>query len=438
VKDTFYGARALSRAGNDHEAIKRYEGLLKRYPGSGYGEEALYLVGRLHYIIGEWAKAANAYNRYLVRYSKRGQFLKTARYELAVSRLAQKDFAKAETGFDRLVKEEDDRRLLASYRQLLGVARLQTNKDAGKKDLLRVIDEEPLSFAALAARARLEKAGETAPDPLPQDGKDEPPASELSVNLPEKVQLLLRAGLDAEAEAALEGDEQVLRLRHRPREYESLCLAYSEMNTAARRYRVGQQAARWSLLVKPPTQNSRWLWDCVYPRPYSAIVQRVENEFKLPPHLIHSVMRQESTFLPTVVSPANAVGLMQLIEPTAKRVGAALSIQYEPELLRIPSYNIRFGGYYLRRVLDTFGQHVTLAAAAYNAGPIAVSRWLESGEDLPLDVFVARIPYRETRTYVNRVVANLARYAYLDRGKAGVFGLDLEIEKGLRSPPDAY
>jgi soluble lytic murein transglycosylase len=129
---------------------------------------------------------------------------------------------------------------------------------------------------------------------------------------------------------------------------------------------------------------------------------------------------------------------MQLIEPTARRVGEALKVEYEADLLRIPSYNIRFGGYYLRRVLDTFGQRVALAAAAYNAGPSAVSRWLESGERLELDVFVARIPYRETRTYVHRVMGNLARYAYLEKGVDGVVDLELRIEKGLRSGPDAY
>lgn len=438
IKDTFYAARALSRAQEDRKAIERYEQLLKRYPGSGYSEEALHNIGRLWYVIGDWAKAAAAYNRYLTRYRRGGKFLETARYELAVARLGQKDFGKADTGFTRLLQAETDRELGARYRELLGVARLGANKKKeAKADLSRVIEEAPLSFPALAAKSRLESMGEKPPRIMPVAPQSKP-KEPLSVALPEKVELLVKAGLDQDAESMLEQQENVLKTLHRPREYESLCQAYSSLTTAARRYRVGQQAARWSVLVKPPTETSRWLWDCVYPRPYEGIVDRVEKEFDLPPHLIHSVMRQESTFLPTVVSPANAVGLMQLIEPTARRVGEALDIEYQPELLRIPSYNIRFGGYYLRRVLDTFGQRVALAAAAYNAGPDAVSRWLESGEELGLDVFVARIPYRETRTYVYRVIGNLARYGYLDKGEEGVFDLELRIEKGLRSGADAY
>jgi soluble lytic murein transglycosylase len=83
-----------------------------------------------------------------------------------------------------------------------------------------------------------------------------------------------------------------------------------------------------------------------------------------------------------------------------------------------------------------FQGNLPLALAAYNAGPAAVSRWLESGESLPLDIFVARIPYAETRGYVHHVLTNLQRYAYL----AGdpLPELELEIKKGMRAPPDAY
>ena len=68
----------------------------------------------------------------------------------------------------------------------------------------------------------------------------------------------------------------------------------------------------------------------------------------------------------------------------------------------------------------------------------AVSRWLEKGESLPLDVFVARIPYEETRTYVYRVLGNTARYAYDERGPAALPVVELEIPAGLRAPDDAY
>jgi soluble lytic murein transglycosylase len=158
----------------------------------------------------------------------------------------------------------------------------------------------------------------------------------------------------------------------------------------------------------------------------------------LPPELMYAVMRQESGFRPAVVSPAGAVGLMQLLESTASALATELGIEYSADKLSNPPYNLELSARYLRKLLDMFGGNVALAVAAYNAGPQAVTRWLESAETLELDVFVARIPFDETRGYVERVLGNVARYAYLSGGEAQVPRLELQLEKGLRAPADAY
>ena len=437
LKDTFYAARALSRADKDALAIERYGQFINSYPSSGLAEDARYLIARLHYVLGNWEQAALAYNKYLGKFSQRGRFHKTVRYELAVTRLAQGDFQNALKGLKPLVKDETSQRLKARYQLLLGIALAGANeKDHAKTVFRELIEELPLSFAALAARQRLTELGETPPPHLPPPSDEQ--ALPLIVELPQKTALLHGMGLDEPAEAELENHEASLRAKYRPREYESLCQAYAQLSAAARQYRVGQQAANWRLLTKTPNPRTRWLWDCIYPRPYPSAVRDAETEFQLPGHLIYAVMRQESNFRPRVVSPANAIGLMQMIEPTAERVMAALGQNYDASLLEVPSYNIRFGAYYLRRLLDSFGQNIALSLAAYNAGPKAASRWLESGEKLPLDLFVARIPYSETRGYVERVIENLARYAYLTGGNEAVPELPLTIEQGMRAPPDAY
>ncbi|HEU5075972.1 MAG TPA: transglycosylase SLT domain-containing protein [Polyangiaceae bacterium] len=438
LKDSFYVARALSRADKDLEAIERYQVFLKSYPTSGLAEEARYLIARLYYVMGRWPEAATAYNKYLGAFAKRGRFAKTARYELAVTRLAQRDYPAALVGFRQLIKDEETSRLKTRYQLLEAVALIgNKNREAAVPLLRQVIADSPLSFAALAAQERLRQLGETPPPFLPP-GADVPAPDPLAVNLPEKVALLARAGLDQLAETELEAHEARLMATHKPREYESLCQAYGTLSGAERRYQVGQRAASWALLVKPPNPRTSWLWDCVYPRPYPETIRTAAAEFDLPPHLIYAVMRQESGFRPTVVSPANAIGLMQLIEPTARRVAAALNEDYDGRKLRVPRYNVRYGAYYLRRLLDTFDDNVVLAAAAYNAGPLAVSHWLAGGETLELDVFVARIPYSETRGYVERVVENLARYAYLEGGAERVPQLALKLPSGLRAGPDAY
>jgi soluble lytic murein transglycosylase len=167
-------------------------------------------------------------------------------------------------------------------------------------------------------------------------------------------------------------------------------------------------------------------------------VNDLSSKERLPAELVYAIMRQESAFRPAVASPAGAVGLMQLMESTAESLAKEIGTEFAPERLTSPPYNLELATRYLRKLLDMFGGNVALAAASYNAGPQAVSRWLESGETLPLDLFVARIPYDETREYVERVVGNMARYAYLSGGDSAVPKLALEIDKGLRAPPDAY
>ncbi len=106
--------------------------------------------------------------------------------------------------------------------------------------------------------------------------------------------------------------------------------------------------------------------------------------------------------------------------------------------LTSPDVNLRLGGFYFAKLLRMFEGSLPLATAAYNAGPKAVSRWLEAGAERDTDLWVARIPYGETRHYVGRVLANLARYQWLEGGEAAVTMIPLEIPTGIKAPADAY
>jgi soluble lytic murein transglycosylase len=130
-------------------------------------------------------------------------------------------------------------------------------------------------------------------------------------------------------------------------------------------------------------------------------------------------MRQESAFRPNVVSPAGAIGLMQLMPYTARRAADELTQQpgapWVPDPHRPTNVlnNVELGGFYLSKLLGLLGRQMPVAIAAYNAGPLAVSHWLEAGEDLPVDVWVAHIPFEETRDYVSLVLGNWLAYRYL-------------------------
>ncbi|MGE3674970.1 MAG: transglycosylase SLT domain-containing protein [Polyangiaceae bacterium] len=438
IRDYYYAAKSWSRADQDERAIEMYERLMVRYSSSSYADHARYMAARLRYILGDWKGAEKAYKAYLAKYPRKGQHSSEARYELAITWLAGDKPGEAQKVLSELAKDEKDPRDRARLTELLGVALAAQGKaPEAARNFREVIEERPLSFAALMATARLKQMGQSPPPPIapPEATKAVGP---LDLSLPPKVQALHDAGLALRAESELERLEPSYKKSFADRADEALCRTYAMLGSAARRYRVGQRAVRWADLNTAPSTSNRWAWECIYPEPFVETVESEARKNSLPRGLVYALMRQESSFRPHVVSPAKAVGLMQLIPPTAKNVADELSVEYKPELLRLPAYNVRFGSYYLKKVLDQFSGSVPLALAAYNAGPSAVGRWLKTGHTLPLDVFVARIPYGETRGYVARVVGNLARYAYLEGGEAAVPDIALELPSDVKVPEDAY
>jgi soluble lytic murein transglycosylase len=127
--------------------------------------------------------------------------------------------------------------------------------------------------------------------------------------------------------------------------------------------------------------------------------------------LLFGIARQESRFVPDVVSSAGAVGLMQLMPATARWVAKQLGRgDYRRDRIADPSLNTQFGAYYFRYWQDRLEGMPALAAAAYNAGPYRAQAW-RNGAPLEGAAWVESIPFNETRDYVKKVLANAMFYA---------------------------
>ena len=153
-------------------------------------------------------------------------------------------------------------------------------------------------------------------------------------------------------------------------------------------------------------------WRIAYPRPFERQVATRSAEAGIEPALAWSIMREESGFNTRIESWANALGLMQLLLPTAKWLAREEDGVLDREAVLQPDLNIRLGTRFLGNLLTRLG-HPALAIAGYNAGESAVRGWLRERSSLALDEFVEEIPYRQTRRYVQRVLATLGTYAYL-------------------------
>jgi soluble lytic murein transglycosylase len=435
----YQAGRAKERAGADAAAAALYERVVRGYPKSPQVEHAAYRLAQLSYSGGKFEAASKAYDAYLARFGARARYADDARDERALSWLVAGRAADAAREFHGLAQKASDRRIRARYAELEAVALFRAGKVEPARELFRqVLREHPLSFAALCAAARLSELGEAPSPAIPSATTSARVQPALTLALPAKAALLHEAGLDREAESALAEVESSVVSAHPGRGDEALCALYGRLAPAERAYRAGQRAATVDELAAAPSLGRRWLWDCVYPRPYAPLVAGLAAEQSLEAELLYAVMRQESSFRPEVVSPARAVGLLQLMPATASRLSAELGLEFDAARLVEPPMNVRLGARYLRKLLDWFAGNLALAAAGYNAGPIAVERWLRSSPGLELDLFVARIPYEETRTYVERVVGNHARYRYLGGGEAAVPKVALALPSVDLSGQDLY
>jgi len=118
------------------------------------------------------------------------------------------------------------------------------------------------------------------------------------------------------------------------------------------------------------------------------------------------LVREESNFNASIISHAGAVGLAQLLPSTAREVAGWLRVSYSDAHLSSPAKNLRLGARYLDALVKQFSGSPYLALSAYNAGGGRVNRWLDQWGNVPSDEFVERIPYRETRGYVKRVMGS--------------------------------
>lgn len=433
AEDAFHSARALSRADKDDDAIKGYEQVSRRYAKTKWGDEAKYFVPYLHILHGEWREAAKGFDEYLRNYPD-GVEKKDAARNRAIAYLMLKDHKTARRLFEQLAGEEGDAVASARFLVLAGVAALgdgdRTHAVARWTDVARM---RPLSWPAMMARARLLQAGAPVPPTIePPEGGSAP--EPLVIKLPHPVDVLHRIGLEGDAERELEERERSVAEGAGGRTAEAKCAAYGQLGRARRRYQVAHQIPT-ALLMTAPGAKNQWAWECAYPHPYEDYVRGVEQAEKLPEGLVYAVMRQESAYDPSALSPAHAVGLLQLLPDTAKHVAAELGREHDDAKLTSPPYNIALGARFLKNLLTRFRDQTPLAVAAYNCGPEAVARWASRSPGMDLDVFVERIPYRETREYVAKVMGNLARYAYLQKGEAGVPKVPLELPVPLPPKP---
>ncbi|HEV8492431.1 MAG TPA: transglycosylase SLT domain-containing protein, partial [Candidatus Angelobacter sp.] len=296
----------------------------------------------------------------------------------------------------RMAESEGDKKLARAYYQKLA-------------------DNYRYFYYANLARGRMAGVGDEVVDPpllenLPRPAAPphdwDPPADNVRA---QKARLLANAALYdfavAEMQAASPGSP--------PWEAKSVAEIYNEQGSYIRAIESLKRAVPGYFAADIP-QIPRPVWEGLFPRPFWQELTRDAAANQLDPHIVASLIRQESEFNPSAISTANAMGLMQLLPSVGKGLAKQMKIKhFSTDELLVADTNLRLGTRYFRQMVDHFGGQVEYALAAYNAGEDRVDDWRKNGNFADVEEFVESIPFTQTREYVQAIMRNAVIYKLL-------------------------
>ncbi|HEU5352336.1 MAG TPA: transglycosylase SLT domain-containing protein [Terracidiphilus sp.] len=391
-----------------------------RFPASQWLAKALFSSGNMYLLKRDYPKAVEYYG-YLAAHFPHDDEADVAHWRAAWLIYRQGKFADAARMFDEQLTLFPDSAETAAALYWRG--RLYESLDhdtahaaANYRAIVRTYDHY---FYAQMARDRLKALGN--PEPAADASLARfktPDAPELDESFPDdsvhlaKAKLLANAGLTEYIPDEIAADPD-------SGSWSALAQAqiYFDDGETARAMRVLKRTIPYSAM--PIDAIPLVYWRILYPEPYWETIKRESEKNNLDPYLVASLIRQESEFNPSVISYANAYGLMQLLPRVGRELARKEGMRnFRTYQLLNPEINIRLGTLYLRQRLDLFGGVTEYALAAYNAGDSRVADWKSAGPYSGMDEFVESIPFTQTREYVEAILRNMETYREVDEAAA--------------------
>jgi len=413
----------LARNRDDAEDQQRIVTLLEtNFPHSPWLADALLSSGNMYMLRRDYPTAVQYYS-YLASHFPENTNAPAAHWRAGWLSYRQGLYADAERMFDEQIKQYPGAKETASALYWRG--RLYETQDhkpeaavANYRTLVRAYQH---FFYAQMARQRLAALGDAQAEAQPQlDRIQAPVVPTLVDSFPEdsphlaKARLLANAGLNdyIPAEIAADPDSSTWSALAEAQIYAS----YGETFRAMRALKKALPYAASAPIQSIPLAY----WRILFPQAWWDTIKTEAAKNNLDPYLVASLIRQESEFNPSVISYANAYGLMQLVPLTGKQMAKEEGMtHFQTFQLLDPEVNIRLGCRYLRQMLDRLGGVPEYALAAYNAGDSRVVDWQAAGPYSGTDEFVESIPFTQTRDYVQAILRNEETYRAIDAAAGG-------------------
>lgn len=444
-REALFQAAFLAYQAQDYDgATRRFQVLREDHSNSKQGRDASWFIAWMSYLKGDYSEAIRQFQSLLrVRRSYSEQVTpERVKYWLGMSYFGNGQVRAAKAAMEDLKRDRSKGfyALLATQRLLkwksiqidtqlpvIGseltdsqnpVAALDPN--LASSEMLEnnevVSESEPVDEAAPTEEA---SATETSTDQTIENEQDTTESfseSELESRF-QRVKNFAKLGLNEWAKWELIEMEKRTRnrdyLRRLISEYERFEI-YSRSSSLAQ-IEFGMQRIIGGFEKSPD------LWQSAFPLAYNKHISKSSEEFGVPAELIWSIMRAESHYNNLIVSPVGAMGLMQVMPATGKKLASLINDRnFAPSQLLDPPTAIRYGAKYLDRLMRQMDQSIPLVAASYNAGPHRVNGWLQQLGGLEMDEFIEHIPYKETRNYVKKVTSYFWIYTQLYKKPNGV------------------
>ena len=302
----FHGARALSRADRDDEAIAGYRKVIAQFPHSRWAAEAQYLSGWLEYNRGRFRESIPAFQATLDKYGG-SAFADDAAWSLAFANFLLGNTAEAAAGLDRYGRLAPTGIASDEIAGRVKYWRARIKEKAGQKDeaaagYRELAQRGPFSFYGLLARARLKQAGQTVPIELPiKKVVVETPSKPLREPSVARATELIEAGMTAEAGEEIEQNEkEILKHLGGDKALPWLIDFYKRAGNYHRIYRLGESRGAGALGADPlHDQGTRAMWEAAYPRAYQPLVEKYGAAAANPELFLYAI--DESCKLPARV-----------------------------------------------------------------------------------------------------------------------------------------
>ena len=413
---------SATRALGDHQAyVALARGLVADHPDNSWAEETLNNLAS-SYITAEDDKEADGVFRELARRFPRGRYGDRAAWKIGWWSYKKGEFADAAATFEAAAVAFPRADYRPSWLYWAARSRDQLGLGPEAAALYRVVAGDYLnSYYGRLASSALAARGEAAVRPVVVTDRADPGPPALVPNA-EVIGALLSVALYDEALQEVEyaqrawGDSAVLQatvawIRHHRALGERAADRFTDLRGAI----TIMRRAYPQFLAAGGEQLPAAVLRIIFPLDYWPLIEKYSSAQGLDPYLMTALIAQESTFTADVRSSARAVGLMQLIPPTARRYAGKVGIRYSSRILTQPEPNIRMGMRYFKDLMDRFGG-AHYALASYNAGERRIARWIAERPGFEQDEFIDDIPFPETQNYVKRILGTAEDYRRLYGG----------------------